>query len=149
MKANFLFPHKFKKIGWIIFIPSVVTGALYLFFEVTPDFLIAKALFIGDNDLFSMTNNNLIDEISGILIIISSLMIAFSKEKTEDEYIAKIRLESLVWATYVNYAILIIGIALVYGTNFLFMLIFNMFTILFFFIIRFNWVLYKLKKAEK
>ncbi len=149
MKTNFLFPHRFKTIGWIIFIPSVVLGILYLFFDFTPDILSSKALFIESSDMFSMTNNNLIDEISGVLIITGLLMIAFSKEKTEDEYIARIRLESLVRAVYINYIILIIGMIFIYGTNFLFLLIFNMFTILIFFIIRFNWVLYQLNKLEK
>ncbi len=149
MKTNFLFPHRFKTIGWIIFIPSVVLGILYLFFDFTPDILSSKALFIESSDMFSMTNNNLIDEISGVLIITGLLMIAFSKEKTEDEYIARIRLESLVRAVYINYIILIIGMIFIYGTNFLFLLIFNMFTILIFFIIRFNWVLYQLNKPEK
>ncbi len=149
MKTNFLFPYRFKKIGWIIFIPSAVLGFLYLFFDFTPDILSAKALFIDSKDMFSMSNNNLIDEISGVLIITGLLMIAFSKEKNEDEYISKIRLESLVRAVYINYIILIIGMIFIYGTNFLFLLIFNMFTILIFFIIRFKWFLYQLKRPEK
>ena len=149
MKINFLFPYRFKKIGWILFIPSVILGLLYLIFDFTPDFLHVRALFLNNRGLFYGSNDNLIDEIAGILIIVSSLMIAFSKEKTEDEYLSKIRLESLVWATYVNYIVLILGIILVYGETFFYIIIINMFTILFFFIIRFNWVLYKLKKAEK
>ncbi len=149
MKTNFLFPYRFKKIGWILFIPSVVLGLLYLIFDFTPDFLHVKALFLGESGLFYGSNDNLIDEIAGVFIIVSSLMIAFSKEKTEDEFLSRIRLESLVWATYVNYIVLILGILLVYGMTFFYILIVNMFTILFFFIIRFNWVLYKLKKSER
>lgn len=37
----------------------------------------------------------------------SSILVAFSKEKLEDEYISKIRLEFLVWSVYLNYAIFI------------------------------------------
>ncbi len=144
MKTNFLFPHRFKTAGWIIFIPAAILGSLYLFFDYTPGFLHFEAPFIDSESMFSATNNNLIDEISGVFSIIGLLFIAFSKEKNEDEFISKIRLESLLWATYINYVVLIIGMVFVYGSNFLYVLIFNMFTILIIFIIRFNFILRKL-----
>jgi hypothetical protein len=83
--------------------------------------------------------NNVFDELIGLLLIAGGLFIAFSKEETEDEFIAKIRLESLVWATYFNYAILMLSVIFVYGMSFFGVLVFNMFTLLLFFIIRFNW----------
>ncbi len=81
------------------------------------------------------------------MIIISSLLVAFSEEKSEDEYISKIRLESLVWAVYFNFAILLLSFLFVYGLYFLWVMIFNMFTVLLFFIVRFNWQISKLKKS--
>jgi len=100
MKLNFLFPNKFKKIGWFILIPSAIIGLVTLIYEYEPSFLDfnVPAIFIdeitlSDNkQLFGMVNNNVLNEILGILIIISSLFVAFSKEKLEDEYISKIRL---------------------------------------------------------
>jgi len=83
------------------------------------------------------------------LLIISLFFIAFSKEKNEDEFIAKIRLESLLWATYINYAVLIIAILFVYGGSAFWVLVYNIFTILLFFIIRFNWVIRKSRKLAK
>jgi hypothetical protein len=50
-----------------------------------------------------IVNNNILNEILGVVIILSLLVVAFSKEKSEDEYISKIRLESLVWSVYLNY----------------------------------------------
>jgi hypothetical protein len=87
-----------------------------------------------------------LDEISGLLLIIGGLLIVSSKAKSEDEFISKIRLESLLWATYVNYFILILTIIFIYDLIFFWILVFNMFTVLIFFIFRFNWVLYKSKK---
>lgn len=150
MKINYLFPHRYKKIGWAILIPSVIFGLITLIFNYEPSFFDARVFTIWDEGIFektkilSFTTNNIFSEIIGILIIISSLMVAFSKEVHEDEFIAKIRLESLVWATYINYAILILGLFLVYGIGFYWVMIFNMFTILLIFIIRFNWAVYKL-----
>ena len=153
MKLSYLFPSQFKIIGWIIFIPTMILGIYWIYAEPEPDFLTIDvwALFnseILQPDSFSnFTNNNILDEILAITLIISSIFIAFSKEKHEDEYISIIRLESLVWATYINYAILILSIIFVYGLSFLWIFIFNMFTILIFFIIRFNWAIYKMRKT--
>jgi hypothetical protein len=103
--------------------------------------------FFGETKLIGFVHNNLLNEIIGLLIIISAFLVAFSKEKQEDEFISKIRLESLVWAVYLNYAILIIALLFIYDMSFMWVIIFNMFTILFFFIARFNWEVYKLKKS--
>jgi hypothetical protein len=153
MKANYLLPNQFKKIGWIVFIPSFIVGILWLIFEFEPAAFDIKTIalfndeFLENIQFFAVVENNIVDELIGILIIISAIFIAFSKEKMEDEFISKIRLESLVWATYVNYAILILALILVYSLSFFWVMVFNMFTVLIFFIIRYNWTLYKVRKA--
>ncbi|MGB0479933.1 MAG: hypothetical protein ACPGHD_03720 [Flavobacteriaceae bacterium] len=154
MKTNYLFPNCFKIYGWIILIPSLIVGALSLVFELEPTALEFKmpALFVdefmGQNKLVGTVNNNILNEIVGVLIILSSIFVAFSKEKEEDEYILKIRLESLVWAVYVNYGILLISLLFIYDFSFLYVMIFNMFTVIIFFIIRFYWQLNKLKNES-
>lgn len=155
MKTNYLFPNRFKKIGWLLFIPGILLGIVYMiyfnsglgFFKIFnfKVFSIAEQSLLKDTKFFSMTLNNLLDETSSILLIIGGLLIAFSKEKFEDEFISKIRLESLVWATYINYVILLVAIIFVFDFPFLWVMEFNMFTVLLFFIIRFNWALNKSK----
>jgi len=157
MRTNYLLPNRFKKIGWILFIPGIILGVIFLALDkFEPGFLdinvfaIAKGQFLdGGTHFFTTTKNNIIDEIIALLLIVGSIFIALSKEKNEDEFISRIRLESLVWATYINYIILIFTILFVFDMAFFWVLIFNMFTILFFFIIRFNWILYKSKKSIK
>ena len=78
------------------------------------------------------------NEIVGIFIIVSSILVAFSEEVNEDEYISKIRLESLVWAVYINYGILLVAFLFIYDFSFFWVMMLNMFTILLFFIIRFH-----------
>jgi hypothetical protein len=151
MKTNYLFPNRFKKIGWLLFIPGIILGILFLIYKSDISlfnirvFAIAEEAIFGNTTFFSLSKNNVLDEIASILLIIGALLIAFSKEKSEDEFISKIRLESLVWATYISYAILILAIIFVYDMAFLWVLIFNMFTLLVFFLVRFNWALYKSK----
>lgn len=153
MKLNYLFPHRFKRIGLMILVPFVLLGFYVVNNDIEPEVfdLNVPAIFvdeiIGEQFVFGMTENNVLNEIIGTILILSFLMVAFSKEKQEDELIAKIRLESLVWATYVNYAVLFVAMLFVYGMSFLWVMIFNMFTILLFFIIRFNWQVRKLNKS--
>jgi len=153
MKLNYLFPHRFKRIGLMILIPFILLGLYVVNYDVEPeifDFNV-PAIFVdeifGEKVVFGMTENNILNEIVGVVLILSFLMVAFSKELQEDELIAKIRLESLVWATYVNYAVLLFSMLFIYGMSFLWVMIFNMFTILLFFIVRFNWQVKKLNKT--
>ena len=154
MKLNFLFPSKFKRIGWFTLIPSAIIGLLILIYEYEPSFLdfnvpaiFVDELFSVNKKTFRMVTNNILNEILGVLIIISTFFVAFSKEKSEDEYISKIRFESLAWAVYFNYAILILTFLFIYDFAFLWVMVFNMFTVLLFFIVRFNWQFSKLKKS--
>lgn len=152
--SNYLFHYKYKKIGWIIFIPSLVLGLIVTITGFEPGLLdiSVPAFFtnpiLGDKTFFRLTNNNIIDELICTLIIIGGILSAFSKEKIEDEYISKIRLESLVWATYFNYGILLIAILFIYDMSFVWVMIINLFTLLIFFSVRFNWKLHSLKTSN-
>ncbi len=57
--------------------------------------------------------------------------------------ISKIRYESLVWATYLNYGIILFFTLFIFGLPYLNVLFYNMFTLLLFFIIRFHYMIYK------
>ena len=152
MKTNYLLPNSFKKIGWVIVAPIVVFIIISEFFDFQPEFPKVKVFAIateGINNVawFKIIKDDISNEVLGILLIVGSIFVAFSKEKNEDELISKIRLESLVWATYINYIALVLMMLFVYDIAFFSVLIFNLFTILIFFIIRFNWAVYRFKKS--
>lgn len=159
MKTIFLFPHSFKRIGWIALIPATILGSMVVFFNFEFEFLNSKVLsiFSGDSFLsqalgangrrfFVMVNDNLTNELAGVLFIVAATFVAFSKEKVEDEYISKLRLDSILWATYVNYAILLLCFIFLYSFSFLTAIIVNVFTVLIIFIIRFNLLLNRAKR---
>ena len=160
MKINYLFPHRFKKLGWIVFIPVLLFFIFYLFnYKLFGDFFNRELNFhvfaiVDDSNLatgtkfFKKIENNILDELIFSLLIVSGILVGFSKVKVEDEMVSKIRLESLVWATYANYAILLITIIFVYGTPFLDALYVNIFSLLLFFIIRFHWKWYQYNKMS-
>jgi len=154
MKTKFLFPNQWKRIGWILLIPSTILGILILFFDCTFTFMDSYVFTIYSGGLLGVETTilgfiegNYANTIAITLFLIGAILVAFSKEKQEDEFIAKTRLESLVWAVYVNYAILAFCTIFFFKGEFLLVMIFNMFTILIFFIIRFYYILYKTKKS--
>lgn len=153
MTTKYLFASRYKIVGLIVLIPSALLGLYSLIKEWEPHFLDVPVfgLFVDDftySETFTgIVENNILNEILGILVIVGSLLVAFSREKDEDELITKIRLESLVWATYWNYGILVLSFLLVYDISFYWVMIFNMFTILFLFIAKFNLKLWSLRKS--
>jgi hypothetical protein len=154
MKTKFLFPNRYKRIGWILFAPTAIFGLLIIFHRESIEFLDSKVFTIyGSTGLlrsqvvFGFVQNNYVPTVIGVLCLVGAILIAFSKERQEDEFIAKIRLESLVWATYINYAILIFCFLFFFEMEFVKVMTFNMFTILIFFIARFNYVLHKMNKT--
>ena len=152
MKFNYLFPHYLKRVGFVL-LALGMTALLYSFLvSNTPDFMnfrvysvISQPIF-EDVEFFSVVKTNFLDELIAGLLILGLGLISFSREKEEDEFIAKTRLDSLVWATYLNYGVLLLSILFVYEMAFFTVMIVNMFTILIFFVIRFNWVMLKSKR---
>lgn len=96
----------------------------------------------GDKEFFFLTHENLEFEIISTLAIIGLLFVAFSKQKNEDEFVMKIRLDALLWATYFHYIILLVSLFTVYGLGFMHVLIANMFALLVIFILGFYYLLF-------
>ena len=155
MKTQFLFPNKYKIIGWILFVPSLITELFVMVTNCNLDkYLNVKVLALyqdtfGDKPhFFSIIQNSISDELLTVGLIIGGLLICFSKLKNEDEYISKIRYESLVWSTYLNYGLIVFFTIFLYGMPYLNVLFYNMFTLIFFFIIRFHYMIYKLNTTS-
>jgi len=154
MKSRFLIAHKYKPLGWFLFGGGLILGIILMIYEYDfPNWEVRVFPLIGEtspfssNPAFEWNLNNISDEIASLLLIIGGILVAFSKTRDEDEYISKIRMESLIWATYVNYFILILAILFVFDMSFFSVLIYNMFTTLLFFMVRFHYLLYKSKKV--
>jgi len=133
MKSRFLFPFWFRYLGLALFLVHV-------------PFVFFKKPFEGhsaDNGLFN--SHHLFFMATTLLMAIGLFFIAFSKEKKEDEQISQLRLDSLQWAIYLNYLVLVIGLILTTDTEHILFL--NLMVPLFFFIVRFRWVLFRLNRS--
>lgn len=135
MKSNYLLPHGYKRIGWCLTIPFLLLGLYMTIFGQSVGLPVWLEKIFGDY----------LDEVISIALIVGLLLVGFSREKTEDEYITKIRLESLQLSVLANYVLLIICVLVFYGMNFFSVMIYNMFTTLIIFVIRFNFIIYRNK----
>lgn len=158
MKTSYLLPNKFKLLGWILLIPGLIVGSVLFFGEYETDALTINVLSIfnegnmfggGIEGYFKIIENSVLDELIALAIIAGGLLVGFSKEKIEDEFIYKLRNDSLVWAIIFNYMVLVFTILFVYDFTFFDVLVFNMFTPLLFFIIRFNFLKLKSESHEE
>ena len=145
MKKLHLLPHSCRSIGYVLLVPFLAMGIAYMGWGYELDWLQYNGMPRGGS--LGFLNNNFTDEVACVGFIVSLILIAFSKEKIEDEAIQFFRLEALQWAVYANYLVLILSILLCYGSLFFNVMTYNMFTILILFIIRFRFVLYQHTKT--
>jgi len=145
MRSKLLLPHRFKWIGIFVFIPFLILGLLNRYRDFK---IVALTFYHEDGSIFTPVQN-LTDELALTGSIISLLMVAFAREKQEDEFINHTRLESWQWAVLINFVMLIIATWVFYDEAYIDVMMYNLLTPLIFFIIRFNWVLSKNKRSEE
>ncbi len=148
MLHSLLFPYRARYVGWLIFIPAAVLGLATLVNDFEFEFLNIPLPSFFDDDMpliekASHNTVNLTNEIAALGVIAGLFLVAFSRERVEDEMIGRMRLEALQWSVVANYAILAVLILTVYGLEFLWVITYNMFTLLLVFIARMRWLMYR------
>ena len=154
MSGNYLFPHFYRRYGLGVLILMLAGGIVLTAFDYELDWMMTVPAiysdeFMGSENWFSLVRTDFSDEIISLGLIIGAILVAFSKERIEDEFISSIRLRALVWATYVNYGILALSTMFIYGSGFFHIMIYNMFTLLLIFIVKYRWSIYKWKKTNR
>ena len=152
MQTNYLLPHKYKILGWILLITGVLSGTILQIFDFGGRDLFDFNLisdFNFDFFYYFLTTDTIYRKIITVSIIIGGLLVGFTKEKIEDEFIYKLRSDSLLWAIILNYIVLLITVVFFYEGSFFTVMIYNMFTPLLFFIIRFNFLKLKSRSDEE
>jgi hypothetical protein len=151
MKPYLLFSYKSRFFGLALIISHVPVRAIWE--QINPNIDESHRLPVNPGDSLLFTNGHIFYIVSTVLVLSGLFLIAFSKEKIEDEQISKLRLDSLQWAIYLNYFLLILSLIFTNGINFIDILRLNIWLPLVFFIIRFRWKIWQLnhlvKKEEK
>lgn len=161
MKTKNLLPHRWKPMGWVLLVLGfsiLLLGAITeqnppLRQEVTIPWpfegessdtsIVPDLIQYNQNGTITLDLLSLVNELYSLLILAGLFIVGFARVKNEDERTAQMRLESLQWAIYGNTLVLALCIAFVYGLPFLTIMIYNMFTPLLIFVLRFHWLLFK------
>jgi len=139
MKNRFLFPYWCRYLGWglvIGHVPLSMLGRSHGMINIMDAQPTAGGPFSGEHLFFIGTS---------LLMATGLFLVAFAKEKMEDEQIWQVRLDSLRWAIYINYIVLIAS--LVFIEDVAHILELNLWVPLIFFIIRFRWVIFRLNRS--
>ncbi len=153
MEKTYLFPAAFKKAGILMFIPFAVLGLNLLFSWWNIEWKMTVFTFAGTDDLFAPASyfKTIHTDIFPTLVIfglvVSLLMLCFSRERDEDEYVANLRCRTLVIAVIASYVCLLVGNLFIFDIAFLTFLFINMFTVLVLYAIAFNYRLYQFRKS--
>jgi cell division protein FtsW (lipid II flippase) len=143
MKQPSLFPHWSRYLGYF----CIVAHIPIMFMRHMDAFGHSPSFTPGDHHLFN--TEHLFFIATFLLMVIGLILVAFSKEKIEDEQISRLRLDSLQWAIYLNYLILITSLIATDKMNSHFILALDTWVPLVFFIIRFRWVIFRLNQPLK
>ena len=140
MKTRFLFPYWCKYLGVILFIAHI------------PVVLFRQQLGFGGGEsegtaLF--TSQHVFFMITTLLMLTGLVLFAFSKEKIEDEQISQLRLDSLQWAVYLSYIMLIIGLAFSNHQDAKDLMHLNVWVPLVIFIVLFRWKMFRNSRYTK
>jgi hypothetical protein len=130
----FYLPEKpFRLIGQVISIPLSIIVIIAFF---------GSLVFKGDPEPKDWV------ELLFLFLPITLLVWGYSRRSYEDEFVSTLRLESMQLAVYVNYAILLLANLFFYFLDFMALMFLNLGTIMFFFVIRFNYILWKYNKES-
>ena len=151
MESKLLLPHRFSRIGWFLAVPFLIWGIGYLVVQNTFELDAFFLTFNADNKVglsegnffFNLQGNNFTDELIALGLMTGLMLIAFSKEKIEDEWVAKLRLDALLWGVFINALLLFLAFIVLYNNGFWYFMNINLFTPLLIFITRFNYLKWK------
>lgn len=142
MNKNLLLPYSFKKFGWALFIPTALFGVLMAVdgFNGFPSFL------LPGNPVSNSTRDAVSNNIVLIGVLVGALLVTCSRERIEDELIARIRLNALLTALYINITAAVIASLVLYDFDYLYVMVVNMVSLPILFLIIERLLLWRLRK---
>lgn len=138
-----LLSYKFKKIGWLLVFIGVVLALIRFYLGIKPEFLNMKVFafysFYIEAKTFTVIQNHVTEELAAIFLLTGLFILVLSKEKEENEFVNKIRLNSLIISIFLNTILLIISVFFTFGFAFVGALVLNMFSLMIIYLIIFKW----------
>lgn len=133
MKKIFLLPHKCRYWGKVLFVLSALWGLYIMFIE--------ESCF--DNGI----QLTLLQSVKNNAAIIGSLvglcLVAFSKERVEDELVMSLRADAMIKALVFSSFLIVISALFVYGAPYIYYLSVSQYTVLLLYIMVFRYNMYR------
>ncbi len=147
-----MLPVRFRLLGFILIGIGLVLGFLRFNIGFKPEFLHQRVFAFFSLYLepfyFKIIENQLLEEIAGLLLLFGLFFIAFSKEKEEDIRINYLRLKSFFISTYLDFLFLVASMFFTYGLGFIYMMIIHSFLFLVVYNISFRVLLFRAGKKR-
>ncbi len=113
-----LFPYKAKLAGWLCIFISIPFAYLY-FWGGKPEFfnmkIFAAVTTYTKTRFFVISQTNVLDEISAILLITGIALISFSREKDEKEHFEALRIKAMINSVYFTIVLWLLSFVFIYG----------------------------------
>jgi hypothetical protein len=145
-----LLPYRWKWAGIFLALTGIVLAVMYLFFEFSftiPVFALFSSFI--ETKVCTTFQTNFADELILFLLITGFGLLLFSKEKQETEILDKLRFQAIFKAMLTNTVCLLFSILFIYGSGFLAVMIFNLISVPFIYLLFFNIAKRKTKTLNK
>jgi hypothetical protein len=151
-RTLFLLPRSFRFVGFVFLIAGLLLGIARFYFGYKPHLLDMKVFAFYSSYLqtkyMEIVRNNMAEEFTGFFLVTGLFLIAFSREKVENELTSMLRFKAFFIAFYLNFLFLLISLFFTFGFAFVYMLMVNMGFGLLAFILTFRFLLFlKSKKV--
>ena len=143
MNKDFLFPHAWRVPGWIL---TALFGAAGLAWSI--DFVV---WYTPDGKMRQVSDllGGWIDEVIVIGLMAGLLLVAFSRERDEDEYTTRLRASSLVWAVLADSLFVLLATCFLYEFAYLYALFLQLFLLLVLYIVKFRTAVWRAKREAR
>jgi len=132
-------------VGFLFLAGGIILGIARFHYSFKPDLLDMKMFAFSSSYIetkyMEFVKNNMSEEFTGLLIVSGLFLIAFSREKAENEMKSRLRLKAFFIAAYLNLLFLLVSLFFTFGFAFIFMLMANMVFSLLAYIIAFRFLL--------
>jgi len=129
-RFSFLLPKGLRPLGFILAAAGIILAFIRFYFGYKPELLKRNVLAIYSHYLdlkfMQVIKNQLIEEVAGIFFMLGIFLIAFTKEKDENEKTNEIRLRAFFIAAYLNVLFVLISLLFTFGMGFMYMVMVNM-----------------------
>ena len=150
--SSLLLPGGLKPAGYVFLLLGIVLAVIRFYYAIKPEFFNWQVFAFYSSYLESkwmhMIRNQMLEEIAGFLILSGSFLLAFTREKIENEHINMLRLKAFIISAYINTFMLLLAIFFIFGFGFIYFLIFNMGSGLLIYLVAFRIMLAKTNSVQ-